>query len=72
MANLFKRVITEGVMPSALTLLVYAVIVTLTEGIPIASLIITHVLIGGYVIPAVVMLMVSMLEFGVALVPLLR
>ncbi len=72
MANLFERVITEGVMPSALTLLVYAVIVTLTEGIPIASLIITHVLIGGYVIPAVVMLMVSMLEFGVALVPLLR
>jgi hypothetical protein len=44
----------------------------LVEGLPTASLFVAQVLIGGYVIPALVMLIISMIEFAAALVILTR
>jgi len=72
MAILFEESISEGAVPSTLTMFVYALIVMLVEGLPTASLFVAQVLIGGYVIPALVMLIISMIEFAVALVILAR
>jgi predicted permease len=72
MAILFEKSISEGAMPSILTMFIYGLMVILAEGLPDASLIVALVLIGGYVIPALVMFAVSMIEFVVALVVLVR
>jgi len=72
MAILFEKSMSEGAMPSILTMFIYGLMVILAEGLPDASLIVALVLIGGYVIPALVMFAVSMIEFVVALVVLVR
>ena len=72
MAILFEKSISEGAMPSILTMFIYGLMVILAEGLPTVSLIVALVLIGGYVIPALVMFAVSMIEFAVALVVLAR
>jgi len=72
MAILFEKSISEGAMPSILTMFIYGLMVILAEGLPTVSLIVALVLIGGYVIPALVMFAVSMIEFVVALVVLVR
>ena len=72
MAILFEKSMSEGAISSTLTMLIYALMVILAEGLPAASLFVTQVLIGGYVIPALVMLIISMIEFAVALVVLAR
>jgi hypothetical protein len=72
MAILFEASISEGTVSSTLVMFIYALIIMLVEGLPIASLFATQVLIGGYVVPALVMFMVSMIEFAVALIILIR
>jgi len=72
MAILFEKSISEGAASSTLTMLIYALMVILAEGIPAASLFVAQVLIGGYVIPALAMFVISMIEFAVALVVLAR
>jgi hypothetical protein len=72
MAILFEKSISEGAISSTLTMLIYALMVILAEGIPAASLFVAQVLIGGYVIPALAMFVISMIEFAVALVVLAR
>jgi hypothetical protein len=72
MAILFEKSMSEGAISSILTMFIYGLMVILAEGLPAASLIVALVLIGGYVIPALVMFAVSMIEFAVALVVLAR
>jgi hypothetical protein len=72
MAILFEKSMSEGAISSTLTMLIYALMVILAEGIPAASLFVAQVLIGGYVIPALAMFVISMIEFAVALVVLAR
>jgi len=72
MAILFEKSMSEGAASSTLTMLIYALMVILAEGIPAASLFVAQVLIGGYVIPALAMFVISMVEFAVALVVLAR
>jgi hypothetical protein len=72
MAILFEKSVSEGAASSTLTMLIYALMVILAEGIPAASLFVAQVLIGGYVIPALAMFVISMIEFAVALVVLAR
>jgi len=72
MAILFEKSMSEGAISSILTMFIYGLMVILAEGIPAASLFVAQVLIGGYVISALVMFAVSMIEFAVALVVLAR
>jgi hypothetical protein len=72
MAILFEKSVSEGAASSTLTMLIYGLMVILAEGIPAASLFVAQVLIGGYVIPALAMFVISMIEFAVALVVLAR
>ena len=72
MANLFELSMREGSASSVLLMILYALVVIIIEGLPAAALIIAHVIIGGYVIPSLIMFLVSAAEFLVTLVVLIR
>ncbi len=72
MAVLFELSMREGSASSILLMILYALIMIIIEGLPAAALIITHIVIGGYVIPSLIMFLVSTVEFLITLVILIR
>lgn len=72
MANLFELSMREGSASSILIMILYALVIMIIEGLPTAALIITHMMIGGYVIPSFIMFLISMVEFLIMLVVLTR
>jgi hypothetical protein len=72
LANLFEWSMREGSVSSILVMIAYALVIIIVEGLPVAALIIAHVMIGGYVLPSLIMFLISTVEFLVTLMILVK